>query len=465
MGASGLLGACDPTLPDSPLFSGIVEVRDVTTSGPLAFVANDVSSVLGAPPGTVDESTLHDLIVIANLADGPASVGFYDAPTTPKRLFARRIVVDGARNLGYFALGAGPGEGWVQILDLTIPNSPVPLFLIPLPQVVSGIGASGNLLAVSSPDGLRLFDVSDPSAPAARATFTPAQNAGLAQPVVVGDRIYLAATRESGGFLEPRLLVLDVANPLLPAQLGEATIASTFNGVGLALKIRDNRAYLMADIGLYVLDLATLPTPALLGIVPRSSLALSALFTDLEMVGKAALLATQGEGLRAVDLADPALPSQLVVYAGTQAPGSVARAVAVGAGEAFVALSKTGVRVLPVDSDEDDVLGVEDVCPDVADPLQSDVDNDLVGDACDVCTLEPDFDQTDADGDGYGNRCDPDLDNDGVVNFADLALFKQAFLTADPVADLNVDGVVNFADLALFKKRFLQSPGPSASEL
>jgi hypothetical protein len=60
---------------------------------------------------------------------------------------------------------------------------------------------------------------------------------------------------------------------------------------------------------------------------------------------------------------------------------------------------------------------------------------DGIGDACDDCTAVADAAQRDADADGYGNGCDPDLNNDGVVNFTDLAMLKA---------------------------RFFQKPGPSA---
>ncbi len=98
----------------------------------------------------------------------------------------------------------------------------------------------------------------------------------------------------------------------------------------------------------------------------------------------------------------------------------------------------------------------------------SDVDDDYDGAANDVdnCLLYRNFDQFDADGDGFGNWCDPDITNDCVVNFADLAVLKSAFFPGlyDPVADFNGDGFVSFGDLALLKSRFLQSPaaGPSA---
>jgi len=90
-----------------------------------------------------------------------------------------------------------------------------------------------------------------------------------------------------------------------------------------------------------------------------------------------------------------------------------------------------------------------------------DTDGDGIPDDVDNCMLVPNPDQRDSDGDGYGNACDADLNNDGQVNFADLAIFRSRFGSGDPDADLNGDGVVNFADLARFHELFGRPPGPS----
>ena len=96
-----------------------------------------------------------------------------------------------------------------------------------------------------------------------------------------------------------------------------------------------------------------------------------------------------------------------------------------------------------------------------------DDDSDGVKSFMDNCTFDPNPSQYDSNGDGYGNRCDPDLDNSGVVNFADYAPLASAFLSSpgspnwNEDADFNGDGVVNFADIALFPVFFLGVPGPS----
>ena len=90
----------------------------------------------------------------------------------------------------------------------------------------------------------------------------------------------------------------------------------------------------------------------------------------------------------------------------------------------------------------------------------ADTDGDGVADIVDNCTLVDNPAQRDSNGDGYGNRCDADLDNNGIVNFADVAALKATFLTNDADADLNGDGFVNFGDLAILRATFLSPPGP-----
>ena len=108
--------------------------------------------------------------------------------------------------------------------------------------------------------------------------------------------------------------------------------------------------------------------------------------------------------------------------------------------------------------------------------ILEDTDNDGVFDPDDNCILVPNgpdlpdaggLIQYDSNDDGFGNACDPDLNNDGVVDFADLPPIQDAFFSIDvdpnwnPDADLNGDGVIDFADLPPVQTLFFGSPGPS----
>lgn len=123
---------------------------------------------------------------------------------------------------------------------------------------------------------------------------------------------------------------------------------------------------------------------------------------------------------------------------------------------------RIGPSALP-DADADGVADASDNCPQTPNAAQADEDLDGVGDACDDCTHVANADQRDTDADGFGNACDADFDQNGIVNFGDLAKLKRAFFTTGPdlVADLDGNGTVNFADLARLKQSLFQAPGPS----
>ena len=91
-----------------------------------------------------------------------------------------------------------------------------------------------------------------------------------------------------------------------------------------------------------------------------------------------------------------------------------------------------------------------------------DSDDDGVIDAQDNCAQIYNPDQRDSNNDGFGNVCDADLNNDGLVSFADLGLFKSAFGTNDENADFDGNGKVSFSDLEILKSMYGQQPGPSA---
>ncbi|MEM7083246.1 MAG: lamin tail domain-containing protein [Pseudomonadota bacterium] len=96
-----------------------------------------------------------------------------------------------------------------------------------------------------------------------------------------------------------------------------------------------------------------------------------------------------------------------------------------------------------------------------------DTDGDGITDNLDNCTLAPNATQLDTNGDGFGNACDPDLDNNGIVNFLDLVQLQQAFLSVpgdanwNEDADLDGNGAVNFFDFIIMTNLFFGPPGPS----
>ncbi len=106
------------------------------------------------------------------------------------------------------------------------------------------------------------------------------------------------------------------------------------------------------------------------------------------------------------------------------------------------------------------VLSVDLNRSDVQAPV--DTDGDGVPDAADNCSLLANPSQRDTNGDGFGNRCDPDLNDDGIVNFIDIGLFRDVFGTTDADADFNGNGVVDVIDFRILRSFLFSPPGPGA---
>jgi predicted outer membrane repeat protein len=107
-----------------------------------------------------------------------------------------------------------------------------------------------------------------------------------------------------------------------------------------------------------------------------------------------------------------------------------------------------------IDSDNDTILDVCDLCPGFDDLI--DTDADTVADGCDAC---PGFDDAgpDTDGDGVVFGCDrcegfddsgPDSDNDGNPDACDDCILP---------ADINCDGMVDLVDQALLALHWLET--------
>ncbi|MEL7447924.1 MAG: alpha/beta hydrolase-fold protein [Pseudomonadota bacterium] len=171
-------------------------------------------------------------------------------------------------------------------------------------------------------------------------------------------------------------------------------------------------------------------------------------------------------------LTPPALPSLFTFVsglnetAGGQPPGVFAQAQ----NDMVQALADAGFDVnqhvrslLPVDGTHSEGFWAREFGDAFVWLFDSSVDSDSDGvpDLADNCSDVANADQRDTNGDGFGNACDADLDNDCVVNFADLGTMKSVFFTGDADADMDGDGAVNFSDLGLMKAAFFAAPGTS----
>jgi hypothetical protein len=120
----------------------------------------------------------------------------------------------------------------------------------------------------------------------------------------------------------------------------------------------------------------------------------------------------------------PAVPAAVTAYA----CGNAANRSFTSSGD-YIECATFALAGVAPDADGDGVPDAEDVCPDVADPDQSDGDLDGVGDACDDCVVFDDPAQSDADGDTLGDACEitwgdaaPRGAPDGLTTVADVVL-------------------------------------------
>ncbi len=97
-----------------------------------------------------------------------------------------------------------------------------------------------------------------------------------------------------------------------------------------------------------------------------------------------------------------------------------------------------------------------------------DMDSDTICDPDDNCLTKPNPTQNDSNSDGYGNVCDPDWDNNGLVGFSDLGIWKShlGHTIGTDATDVDVDAdeppgtAVGFSDLAVWKAFLGLPPGP-----
>ncbi len=115
---------------------------------------------------------------------------------------------------------------------------------------------------------------------------------------------------------------------------------SSLGGVSWAIDVQGSYAYLGEGRRLTIIDVSNPAEPAVIGKTPR----LAAIVTDVAVAGNYAYVAMGDEGLRIINVADPAIPIELGV---ADTPGT-ARSVAKAGDFVYVADGDEGLRVINV---------------------------------------------------------------------------------------------------------------------
>ncbi len=96
-----------------------------------------------------------------------------------------------------------------------------------------------------------------------------------------------------------------------------------------------------------------------------------------------------------------------------------------------------------------------------------DSDGDEVWYNEDNCILIYNPDQRDINNDGYGNICDPDIDDDGTVDYDDYIILAGAYISTigdtnyDERADFDNDDSIDYDDYIILAGAYGSAPGPS----
>ncbi len=242
---------------------------------------------------------------------------------------------------GNFAFVANDLDG-LRIYDISDPTAPTEVGHAPEPvdllAAAEFVAVAGNYAYVANyEDGLRVYDVSDPANPTSVFNVPETVYGGLAWGVAVaGDYLYLAN-------FEDGVRVYDLTDPAAPVEVTGAHMDA--DGQAYALAVSGNYLYVAnGDGGLLIYDVSHPTQPDFTGqIVPPLGAAYG-----LAVAGNLVYVANGGDGLRIYDVSSPANPIERAHVGGSNESLYVAYGVAVEGGFAFLACNEPGLEVYDV---------------------------------------------------------------------------------------------------------------------
>jgi hypothetical protein len=185
----------------------------------------------------------------------------------------------------------------------------------------TAVAASGDLVLYASGPMLMIADVADPANPVVLGEFELPDTTihGIA---VSGDHAYVANSRAG-------IRVVDISDPSAPVEVG----ARTLNSYAYGVAVSGTRVIAVSWwAGFYVFDITTPSSPEEIGFLDMGFN-----MWDVAVEGDLAFIAGSSDnGLRLVDVADPSMPADVGVL---EIPGEWTRGVDVVKGTAYVAHS------------------------------------------------------------------------------------------------------------------------------
>lgn len=236
-----ILDVANPSLPVPKGSAYILDgsgggVRNVEVAGHFAYVAAEGGGLR-----------------IVNVADpsAPTEVGFYSPG-------AAIMNVAVAGNYAYLA-----GSGGLQVVDVSNPSAPELVGSLPTSGNASGIAVAGNYVYLTTPDnhdeGLRIIDVTTPSAPIER-SFHRTTDANALNVAVAGNYAYVIQDGSNYNDEKDGLLILDVSNPADPVEVSFRNLPYALN-----VAVAGHYAYVSGGNGIHIFDTSAPASPVPLG--------------------------------------------------------------------------------------------------------------------------------------------------------------------------------------------------------
>lgn len=199
----------------------------------------------------------------------------------------------------------GTSQDILRIVDVSDPGSPSWLASYDISSTATTVTLSSDdrtAFIADGDGGLHIVDVSNPASPNLLATYN---TIGAAYQVTLSSDATRAYVAEGGDGME----IIDVSNLASPSQLG----VSAWDARKIVLSSDDGKAYTVNTSGLVIHDVSDPTAPSFLG---RKSLLGTGSGTDLAVSsdGKTAYLSAANDGLRILDVSNPASPQWLASF-------------------------------------------------------------------------------------------------------------------------------------------------------
>jgi hypothetical protein len=235
----------------------------------------------------------------------------------------------------------------LKIYDVSSPSAIHVVGKLKLSGDAYGIGVSGSYAYITTTDRMvamfskmYVVDISSPSSPTliGSVDLPPAYSAAYAHDIVaIGSYVYVA--NGSSG-----LQIVDVSNPEAPS------IAASFSTGGsvYGLAVSGGYAYVAADgKGILIVDISTPTSPTLVG-----ELSISLSLYDIAVQADHAYLAAGDAGIKIVDVANPTAPSLTKTV---DTPG-YAYGISASGQYAFVADGGAGLQTIDISNPENSFI-------------------------------------------------------------------------------------------------------------